>query len=347
MKNKYLIIILILILISLIFTVFRESFKVPPAKNYVFVNKWGGKGDADGLFNIPASIAVDFRCNVYVSDFYNHRIQVFDCNGNFISKWGVKGRKEGEITGPGDLAVYKKNVYLLDCTTERIQKYDLKGNFITQWYCPKNISHLPACFTDITADSHGNLFVVDINNNTIQKYDSQGNFITLWKKIWRKTIKEEGRKNPVIIIPQRLVSVAIDSNDYLYAGYSIMGSFGFQFDDDKPVDEKCHESYIQKLAPSGEFIEKWSSFNGESEELNNIHGIAIDSYDRLFVADTSNNRILLLDTEGNLITKWGSKGSEDGQFRGPVDVTVDFRGNVYVVDYINNRIQKFAPQHNK
>ncbi|HTR46543.1 MAG TPA: peptidyl-alpha-hydroxyglycine alpha-amidating lyase family protein [Verrucomicrobiae bacterium] len=49
-----------------------------------WVKSWGEPGDGPGQFNVPHSIAVDARGNVYVADRGNRRIQVFDGGGNFL-----------------------------------------------------------------------------------------------------------------------------------------------------------------------------------------------------------------------------------------------------------------------
>ena len=49
-----------------------------------WLKSWGQRGNGPGQFNTPHSIAVDANGNVYVSDRGNHRIQVFDGEGNFL-----------------------------------------------------------------------------------------------------------------------------------------------------------------------------------------------------------------------------------------------------------------------
>ena len=54
---------------------------------YSFVAKWGSLGEGDGQFD--GQNDVDFyNGRVYVADYANHRIQIFDPNGNFIAKFG-------------------------------------------------------------------------------------------------------------------------------------------------------------------------------------------------------------------------------------------------------------------
>jgi len=52
-------------------------------KNGNWLKSWGQRGTGPGQFNTPHSIAVDAKNNVYVADRGNHRIQVFDSDGNF------------------------------------------------------------------------------------------------------------------------------------------------------------------------------------------------------------------------------------------------------------------------
>ena len=53
-------------------------------KNGNWLKSWGERGNGPGQFNTPHSIAVDANGNVYVADRGNHRIQVFDGDGNYL-----------------------------------------------------------------------------------------------------------------------------------------------------------------------------------------------------------------------------------------------------------------------
>lgn len=54
-----------------------------------WVKSWGSKGTGPGQFVIPHSIAIDRNDNVYVGDRTNHRIQVFDTDGNFKRMFSI------------------------------------------------------------------------------------------------------------------------------------------------------------------------------------------------------------------------------------------------------------------
>ena len=71
----------------------------------MFVTKWGTPGEGDGEFNRPAAVAVASDGSVYVSDWFNHRIQKFTSEGVFVSKWGTEGTGDGQFIQPATVAV--------------------------------------------------------------------------------------------------------------------------------------------------------------------------------------------------------------------------------------------------
>src|SRR5262245_4621043 len=68
------------------------------------LTSWGTKGNGDGQFDDPTSVAVDSRSGkVYVADPINKRIQVFDSDGNFLTKFPIPDW--GQPAGFEDLAI--------------------------------------------------------------------------------------------------------------------------------------------------------------------------------------------------------------------------------------------------
>jgi DNA-binding beta-propeller fold protein YncE len=69
----------------------------------------------------------------------------------------------------------------------------------------------------------------------------------------------------------------------------------------------------------------------------------IDYYEgRLYVTDTSLNRVAILSTDGKLMESFGERGSDPGEFNKPMGIFVN-SGNIYVADKGNNRVQIFGP----
>ncbi len=64
---------------------------------------------------------------------------------------------------------------------------------------------------------------------------------------------------------------------------------------------------------------------------------------KVYVCDTFNNRIQVLNNNLTFCSTFGTKGTGPGQFSCPTGVTIDKSGNIFVADYHNNRVQVFSP----
>jgi sugar lactone lactonase YvrE len=86
-------------------------------------------------------------------------------------------------------------------------------------------------------------------------------------------------------------------------------------------------------------------------ELDVPLGIALDSHDNLYIADSNNDRVRKVDLAGHITTVVGTgiRGySGDGgsaaraEIAQPVAVAIDVADNLYIVDSLNNRIRVVA-----
>ena len=95
------------------------------------VTGWGSKGNGDGQFNDPTSVAVYPATNkVYVADPRNKRIQVFDSAGEFVTQWSVQ--EWGQPVGFEDLAIDSQTGRLDASSThlDAVLVFDLNGTRI-------------------------------------------------------------------------------------------------------------------------------------------------------------------------------------------------------------------------
>ena len=90
-----------------------------------------------------------------------------------------------------------------------------------------------------------------------------------------------------------------------------------------------------------EFVLKWGEPGTGEGQFNGLYGMALDSSDNVYVADSLNHRVQKFNSTGGFILKWGSSGTGDGQFDTPWCLAVDSNDNVYVADSQNHRVQKF------
>jgi sugar lactone lactonase YvrE len=83
---------------------------------------WGSVGSDAGEFNLPQGIAADAAGNVYVTDTYNHRVQVFDNDGTFLRQWGSFGTDPGQFYRPMGIAVAPDGrIFVGDTWNGRVQ----------------------------------------------------------------------------------------------------------------------------------------------------------------------------------------------------------------------------------
>ena len=106
-------------------------------------------------------------------------------------------------------------------------------------------------------------------------------------------------------------------------------------------------SRVLKFSPSGKLLAhagNESSSGSSVGEFNNPMGIAVDSNGKIFVCDSSNHRVQILDSNLDFISTFGEKGSGVMAIRNPWDVSFDSQGNIYIADYGNHCVKVFNPE---
>ena len=115
---------------------------------------------------------------LYVSDNDNHKIKVFDRDGNLKFQWGKFGEGSGEFRYPGMLAANEFNqIFVVDVLNTRVQIFDPFGKYIDEigsWgvfpgklFRPKGVG----------VDKKNRVFVSDSYMGLIQVYTGQGRFL--------------------------------------------------------------------------------------------------------------------------------------------------------------------------
>jgi DNA-binding beta-propeller fold protein YncE len=120
---------------------------------------WGEAGTQAGQFAFDPPpdappldggfLVVGANGNVYVTDSYNHRVQVFDNDGNFLEMWESFGPDHKPFNNPGPISAdARRNIYVADFQGGHV--FDADGNYI------ETIS----AAGEVAFDSKGNLFTV-------------------------------------------------------------------------------------------------------------------------------------------------------------------------------------------
>jgi streptogramin lyase len=77
-------------------------------------------------------------------------------------------------------------------------------------------------------------------------------------------------------------------------------------------------------------------------QFNHPCGVYVHPSKKLYVSDTQNNRIVVLDETGMVLSTWGTQGTAPGQFNQPRTICVDHYGNFWVLDSGNSRVEIFS-----
>jgi DNA-binding beta-propeller fold protein YncE len=84
----------------------------------------GIPGGWPGWFRVATGIATDAEARLYVADFQNHRIQVFDRDLELVTVFGHRGRKPGTFERPTDLDIAADGrIYVVDFGNDRVQVF--------------------------------------------------------------------------------------------------------------------------------------------------------------------------------------------------------------------------------
>ena len=125
---------------------------------------------ARGILMWPAGLAVDSGGNIYCSEEFEHKIFIFNEDGEEIGSWGEAGSGEGQLKGPSGLAFDSdNNLVVADAHNNRIQKFTADGQHIAtigegQLNSPWGVS----------LDSDDNIYVADWGNNCARKFSPDG-----------------------------------------------------------------------------------------------------------------------------------------------------------------------------
>ena len=90
-----------------------------------FQRMWGSKGTGDGEFKSPSAVVVHGDM-LYVSDYGNHRVQLFEKEtGTFVRSWGSRGAGPGQFRFPcGIVLSDDRQLWVCDFTNQRLQLFE-------------------------------------------------------------------------------------------------------------------------------------------------------------------------------------------------------------------------------
>lgn len=140
---------------------------------------WGDDDteDINQVFRLPSDIKIDSMGRIYIVDYGNNRIQVFDKSRQFIRTIGVKGKGPADLLNPKRVAfTSNNNIAVLDTYNFRIQVFNPEGRYINSFRTG------PIFLTNLSIFPGDRILLYLPKKNEDKKwafflYDLKGNFI--------------------------------------------------------------------------------------------------------------------------------------------------------------------------
>ncbi|XP_002742146.1 E3 ubiquitin-protein ligase TRIM45-like [Saccoglossus kowalevskii] len=131
------------------------------------VKSFGGYGTNPGQFKGIYSMAFDNQGMLFVSDYGNNRIQVFNTDNKYMYSFNCQGQGDGQIYKPRGIAT-DKNGYVYVCNNNnKVQKFDRSGHFICRIDKDTDGLNVPHDIA-VTDDMPYRVVVVDKNNKCLR-----------------------------------------------------------------------------------------------------------------------------------------------------------------------------------
>ena len=135
-----------------------------------FVAAVGSEGSKTLQFKQPYDVAVHQNGNIFVTDKWNHRVQVLNPDLSYSHCFGSKGDKPGELNLPHGIAIDQDGmVYVSDYYNHRIQKFTPEGTFLSEFSI--------ASSDGLCIDSNNIVYAVDWIRSTVCVYNTSGQFL--------------------------------------------------------------------------------------------------------------------------------------------------------------------------
>ena len=286
-----------------------------------YISEFGQYGDGPGEFNRPEDVFVGPFGLVWVADTGNHRIQIFDADGNYQTEFGQYYDVLGTFNSPSSIAVSALQlqqpfdqsffyVYVSDTGNHRVQvfkvvpggdgevdEWGFYGDLDGEFHLPEGIDldpiqpqfpdRQPPPFQNDTVPEgwEAHLYVADMGNHRVQYFTQEGTFV---------------------------------------------GKFGVYGDGDSQFKQPQDVGVGIRL-----------------EEVSTTADRLVDVY----VTDTGNHRIQYFDGTGSYLDQFGQYGVGEEQFNSPAGIAVDrlppdlypdavgLEGDVFIIDTGNHRGQ--------
>jgi hypothetical protein len=242
-------------------------------------------------------------------------VSAIDPNRVYVVTWGDMDA-EGQVVNA--------NVIRGGGPTHMVVVLDAQGNVIENWSQWDTLMHTPHAIKVDPYDPAMPVYVVERGTSGgpkmgLLKFSNDGKQL-LWRRGYEYTPpataeEAQSRKPEPFQFGQPAVLAFMPNGDFLLGdGYW-----------------NCR---VARYNRDGEFISEFGECGTGPGQFNTVHGLSVDSNQRIYVADRSNDRIQVFEEDGTFVAEWPNIAS-------PACVHVDESDAVWVCGRTTNRLLKY------
>ncbi|MDD5091303.1 MAG: NHL repeat-containing protein, partial [Candidatus Wallbacteria bacterium] len=208
----------------------------------------------------PIGVISTQHDQLYVTDYNNHCLLIFDLMGDLIKICGGFGKENGKMQYPRGLgADAQGNVFVADYNNSRIQKFDRSGNFLLDIKTVVDKKSMQPRSLALTES--GEIWVVMSSANLVVRMDQTG-----------KVLKKIGKPG----------SGGGEFNEPRYIAVDVMGNLYV-------TDYNNHR--VQLFSAEGIYFGEFGTKGKARGEFDSPEGIWVDYNGNLLVVDARNQRV--------------------------------------------------------
>ncbi|WP_326685825.1 hypothetical protein OIE63_00920 [Streptomyces sp. NBC_01795] len=319
----------------------------------------GGPARAAAL-NQPRALAQDAAGDVYVAEWKGHRVRRIHAQDGTIATVSGTGTprfdgdggpaRDASLYEPGGLAIDAEGaLFIADYWNHRIRRIAPDGVITTvagtgdPGYDGDGGPALEARFTEprgLAFDASGNLYVAEWGGHLVRRIAAEDGTISTVAGTGEPADGPDGVPGPECAL-HHPIDLAAGADGRVYIA-------------------DCHNHRVRVIAPDGTVTTAVGTGSagcdgpgpGSATRVDQPRGVDLDDEGRLYVADSLNRRVCVLDPEGTLRTvAGGPPGHEEegGPALGaalvlPRALLLGRSGELYIAESDSNRVRRIAPE---
>ena len=272
------------------------------------------KGGEPETFNSPYDVFVDAEDNIYVTDFYNHRIVMMDKDLNWMK----------EFTKPTD-ATFDQS---LDFLPKKLV-VDVAGRvYALVTNCNKGVVKFEADCTFA-----GFIGATPVTVSTAEY---------IWKRYFQTKAQREAS---AAFVPTEYENIYIDKDGFLYVTTTNFSECDLKWDNAKPIrrlNGLGGDILVKNdhYPPIGDlwWLEGDATYYGPTK----MTDVTVFDNEIYVVLDRVRGRLFGYDNQGIMLWAFGTRGNIEGAFTSAI--AIEHSGfDIYVLDQLENSITVFTP----